>query len=235
MKKVLLFFVVIITVLTFFTINTYAVALPLNVTQSDTKINPGDEVTLTLNFGTELATYTFYFNYDPTKLEYVSTNGGRANAADGSAIVSYTDTTVGEELKESMTITFRAQSDIKETTTANISIVADGLGTASAEVYDDILTPIVKTITIEPEVVPTPTPTPTPKPTATPTPTPKPTATPTPTSTPTPIENAIVPNETETVKEQPKELPKTGINLYATAFILILILGASYIYLSKKK
>lgn len=157
MKKIAILFTIFVSIVVFTSINTFAASLSsLNITQNQTTIKPGEQVTLTVNFGTKLGSYTFDFAYDKSKLEYVSATGGEVNDNGTRVRVYYFDSTGGSNPRENMTITFKARTTISSATTDQIKVTAEGLANADASVqYDDITTATSKTVTIEPEVTTT--------------------------------------------------------------------------------
>lgn len=216
-KRAILFFCLIAFLFSLTGINTYAASLTnFDVSTNKTTIKPGDEITVKVNFGTKLGSYTLDFAYDNTIFDYVSTTGGEANDTKSKVRVAYYDSTGGSNPKESMSITFKAKSTIDTTKTAKISITAEGLANSDAsEQYDDITQAIEKTITIEPE------------------------------KTETKTEEQTKTNENKTTEidkiaktdetKKPSVLPKTGANMYLIAGIVIIILTGSLVFLSKKE
>lgn len=155
-KKIIAFIMILLLVIFLFSTKIYAASIPLesiDVTTSESTITAGDEVTITIDFGVGLGAYTFDIAYDDI-FEYVSTNGGTEND-DGSKVrVSFYDSSGGTNPNSSMTITFRAKSDIETTTTGKFSITSEGMANNDAsQEYDDITTPIEKEVTVEPKVV----------------------------------------------------------------------------------
>ena len=252
-------FTVAIFTVTVFTGESYAAALnSINVQTDKTTIRPGEQVTVTINFGASLGAYTFDIAYDNAIFEYVTSEGGTANDTTQKVRVTYYDTTGGNNPRTNMSVTFRAKSELTTSNPTNFAVTAEGLANADATViYDDITTPITINVTVEPLTQPTPTATPTQSaPTATPTqqaptatPTQSvPTATPTqqaPTATPTQAILTATPTQTETSlpgetieqpkQEEPEELPKTGKNIYIPIAIIIIALTSLLIYFNKRK
>ena len=156
-KKVLS--VIAIVALLFCTLqfNVYAASVPLNsvtVDVSKEKIAPGEKVTVTINFGTELGAYTFDVAYDNNIFEYVSSEGGTEND-DGTRVrVTFYDSTGGTNPRSNMSVTFKAKDSIVATNPTDFSITAEGLANNDAsQEYDDITTPIKKNVTVEPNYV----------------------------------------------------------------------------------
>lgn len=214
MKKIISVIAILFAILIIFMSNVYAATLDSLTVQTDkTTLKPGEEVKVTVTFGQTLGAYTFNFAYDSNVFEYVSVDGGTANNTGNTVKVAFFDSTGGTNPRSNMSIIFRAKTGITGLTPTSINVTAEGLANADASVtYDDITTPIVKNITVEPEQVTTP-------------PTNSEEVNP-PEQTPSEPETS----ETETKEEQkPAELPKTGINLYmpiiaTISAILILII-----------
>ena len=154
----------IISIITIFAIaifalqmNSYAASVPLNsvtVDVSKEKIAPGEEVKVTINFGTPLGAYTFDVAYDNHIFDFVSAEGGTENDNGTRVRVTYYDATGGSNPRENMSVTFRAKADIVSTNPTDFSVTAEGLANNDAsQQYDDITTPITKNVTVEPNYV----------------------------------------------------------------------------------
>lgn len=114
-------------------------------------VNPGQEVTLNINFGKDLGSYTFDIAYDNNLLEYVNVEGGTPSDNGTRVRVAFYDSTGGTNPRNNMKITFRAKTGITTSNPTELSVTAEGLANNDAsEQYDDITTPIVKNITVEP-------------------------------------------------------------------------------------
>lgn len=156
MKKIISIFTIItLLLLIIFTGNTYAATLDtLDIQINKTIVRPGEEVTITMQFGQNLGAYTFDVRYDNNIFEYVSAEGGTANATTNKVRVTFYDTTGGTNPRTNMSVTFRAKSDITTSNPTEFTVTAEGLANADASVtFDDISTPIVKNVTVEPEYV----------------------------------------------------------------------------------
>ena len=118
------------------------------------KIAPGEEVTVNINFGTDLGAYTFDVAYDNSIFEYVSAEGGTPND-DGTRVrVTFYDSSGGTNPRTNMSVTFKAKDDITSTNPTDFSITAEGLANNDAsQEYDDITSPIKKNVTVEPNYV----------------------------------------------------------------------------------
>lgn len=156
-KKILS--VIAILSLLFFTLqfNVYAASVPLGsvtVDVSKDTIAPGEEVTVTINFGTDLGAYTFDVAYDNNLFEYVRSEGGTENDNGTRVRVTFYDSSGGSSPRTSMSVTFKAKDNIVTTNPTNFSITAEGLANADAsQEYDDITSAIEKAVTVEPNYV----------------------------------------------------------------------------------
>ena len=118
------------------------------------KVLPGEEVTVNINFGTELGAYTFDVAYDNSIFEYVSSEGGTPNDNGTRVRVTYYDSAGGTNPRSNMSVTFKAKADITSTNPTDFSVTAEGLANNDAsQEYDDITTPIKKDVTVEPNYV----------------------------------------------------------------------------------
>lgn len=156
MKKIIsIIATLIIFSLLIFTGNVYAASLDsLTVDTDKTTIRPGSEVEVNIQFGEQLGAYTFDIAYDNNIFEYVSVDGGTANDTTDKVRVTFYDTTGGSSPRTNMSVTFRAKSDITTSNPTEFTVTAEGLANADASVtYDDITTPIVKNVTVEPEYI----------------------------------------------------------------------------------
>lgn len=154
MKKILSIIMVIAILSTCLFMGKVEAATPLNsVTLDTTKetVHPGETVTLTINFGTDLGAYTFDIAYDNNLLEYVSAEGGTPSDNGTRVRVTFYDSTGGTAPRTNMSITFKAKEGIITSNPTDLSVTAEGLANADASVqYDDIGVPIVKNIVVEP-------------------------------------------------------------------------------------
>ena len=126
----------------------------IDVQTDKTTVRPGEEVKVTIQFGQDLGAYTFNISYDNSIFDYVSAEGGTANNTTDKVIVAYHDTTGGTNPRTNMSVTFKAKENITTSNPTEFTITGEGLANADASVtYDDITTPIVKNVTVEPEYV----------------------------------------------------------------------------------
>lgn len=138
-----------------FSINIYAASLDtINITTDKQTVHPGDTVTVNVAFGTDLGAYTVDVAYDNNLLEFVSAEGGTENDNGTRVRVYFYDQTGGSSPRNNMSVTFRAKQDILTSNPTDLSITAEGLANPDASVtYDDITTPIVKNIIVEPAYI----------------------------------------------------------------------------------
>ena len=157
MKKLLSFIIIFALVLFLFQINVYASSVPLGsvtVNLSQEKIAPGETVKVNIEFGQELGAYTFDVAYDNNIFEYVSSEGGTENDNGSRVRVTYYDSSGGSNPRSNMSVTFKAKSDLVTTNPSDFSVTAEGLANSDAsQDYDDITSPIKKSITVEPKYV----------------------------------------------------------------------------------
>ena len=154
-KKILSVLVILAFLFFTFQISSNAASIPLNsldVSVSETKIRPGENVTVTINFGTDLGAYTFDVAYDNNIFEYVSSEGGTEND-DGTRVrVTFYDSSGGSSPRTNMSVTFKAKDSIVTTNPTDFSVTGEGLANADAsQEYDDITTPVKKNVTVEPD------------------------------------------------------------------------------------
>ena len=132
----------------------YADALQ-NVTVNIDKstVHPGEEVKVDVNFGQDMGSYTVDVAYDNNLLEYVSADGGTADD-NGTRIRVYFFDSAGEtNPRSTMSVVFKAK-DVTTSNPTDFSITAEGLANPDASItYDDITTPIDKSVIVEPQYV----------------------------------------------------------------------------------
>ncbi len=154
MKKIISLIVILSIIIAFFlTGTTLAASLDtLTVDVDKTTIRPGEDVILTINFGKDLGSYTFDIAYDNDIFEYKSVVGGTEHKSTDKVRVVFHDDTGGANPRQNMSITFTAKADITTSNPTELTVTAEGLANPDASItYDDIGTPIVKNITVEPE------------------------------------------------------------------------------------
>ena len=98
--------------------------------------------------------YTFDVAYDNSIFEYVRSEGGTENDNGTRVRVTYYDAAGGTNPRTNMSVTFKAKGDIVSTNPTDFSVTAEGLANKDAsQEYDDITTPIKKSVTVEPNYV----------------------------------------------------------------------------------
>lgn len=156
MQKIIRIFILMMLV-SLLVMTSFVYAASLDAIKIDTNkeiVRPGEEVTLTINFGQSLGTYTFDIAYDNQIFEYVSAEGGTPNNLGDKVKVVFHDSSGGSNPRENMSITFKAKDGITTSNPTEFSITADGLANHDASVtYDDITVPIIKNVTVEPQYV----------------------------------------------------------------------------------
>lgn len=156
MKKIISIFIVIVilSMITFIPTSKAAALDTIDVRTSKTTVRPGEEVMLNIDFGQNLGAYTFDIDYDNDIFDYVSVDGGTANAVNDKVKVTFYDQTGGTNPRSSMSATFKAKADITTSNPTEFTLTAEGLANPDASVqFDDITVPIVKNLTVEPEYV----------------------------------------------------------------------------------
>ncbi len=156
MKKIVnIISIFLVLFLLIFSINSNAASLnAINITADKQIVHPGETIKVNISFGTSLGSYTFDVAYDNNLLEYVSVEGGTANDNGTRIRVYFYDETGGSSPRTSMSVTFKAKQGITTSNPTDLSITAEGLANPDASVtYDDIGTPIVKNIIVEPKYV----------------------------------------------------------------------------------
>lgn len=132
-----------------------AVSLDTIDVQTDkTTVRPGENVKVTIEFGTALGAYTFDVSYDKNIFDYVSAEGGTPNNTGDKVKVVYHDPTGGTNPRTNMSVIFKAKADITTSNPTEFTVTGEGLSNADASVtYDDITSPIIKNVTVEPAYV----------------------------------------------------------------------------------
>lgn len=135
-----------------FSIKIYAATLDtLNIETTKQTVHPGENVTVNIGFGKSLGSYTVDIAYDNHLLEYVSSEGGTTNDTGTKVRVYYFDQTGGSSPRNNMSVTFKAKEGITTSNPTEFSITLEGLANPDASItYDDITTPIIKDIIVEP-------------------------------------------------------------------------------------
>ncbi len=154
MKKIIssIILLMIATIL-MFSVKSYAVLLDKVDVQIDKQtVRPGENVTVRINFGESLGAYTASIAYDNKLFKYVDSEGGTANDTSDKVKVVYFDQTGGNEPRNTMSVTFMANSTITTSNPTEFTVTLEGMANNDASItFDDITTPIIKNIIVEPE------------------------------------------------------------------------------------
>ena len=154
-KTISIITIMMLLVMTILTGKVFADSLDtIEINTDKTTVKPGEELKVTVEFGKKLGAYTFDFAYDNKIFSYVTAEGGTANDLTDKVRVTYYDSTGGTNPRENMSIIFKAKDNITTSNPTEITVTAEGLSNEDASItYDDITTPIVKNITVEPQYV----------------------------------------------------------------------------------
>lgn len=126
----------------------------INVETDKQIVRPGENVQVKVGFSENMGTYTVKIAYDNNIFEYVSVDGGTANDTTDKVNVVFHDQTGGTSPRNNMSVTFKAKENITTSNPTEFTITAEGLANSDgSDVYEDMLTPIVKNVTVEPEYV----------------------------------------------------------------------------------
>ncbi len=154
-KTISIITIMMLLVMTILTGKVFADSLDtIEINIDKTTVKPGEGLKVTVEFGKKLGAYTFDFAYDNKIFSYVTAEGGTANDLTDKVRVTYYDSTGGTNPRENMSIIFKAKDDITTSNPTEITVTAEGLSNEDASItYDDITSPIVKNITVEPQYV----------------------------------------------------------------------------------
>lgn len=152
-EKVRIFSIIIFLVMFIFIQDTYAVSLnAIDVQTSKTIVRPGEEVTVLVEFGEALSSYTVKIAYDDNIFDYVSSEGGTAVNTFDKIIISYGDTDIPVDARSRVSVTFRAKSSLTTTNPTDFVVTADNLKNVDGSItYDPITTGVTNNLTVEPE------------------------------------------------------------------------------------
>ena len=158
MKKIsfiLFILVFVFSILFFQTGSAFAATLDnVQVNVSKNKIAPGEQVTVSIDFGKALGAYTANIAYDNAIFDYVSSESGTHDDNGTRVKLVYYDSTGGTNPRTNATVTFKAKDSIITSNPTNFAITLEGLANSDAsETYDDITTPIEKDVLVEPNYV----------------------------------------------------------------------------------
>lgn len=135
-------------------VSIYAATLnDVDVTTSKQTVHPGENVSVHVDFKTELGAYIVNVAYDNNLLDYVSAEGGTATD-DGTRVklVYYYNAGSGESPRTTASVTFKAKDNILTSNPTDLSVTLESMASPDASTrYDDMTTPIVKNIVVEPD------------------------------------------------------------------------------------
>lgn len=186
----------------------------VKVTTMKDKILPGEEAAVTIDFGTDLGSYTVDVTYDSNLFDYVSAEGGTASDNGTRVRVYYFDQSGGSNPRTSVSVTFKAKTGLTTQNPTSFRVTAEGLASVENNVtttYNDITTAIVKNVTVGPE----------------------------PTTQPNTTNNNETTATTTTTNQQtntttPTTMPKTGGTVYTVVATIITALIVAYVLLQKR-
>ena len=153
MKKIVSIVTILaVLLLSIFSINAYADTLDtIDITTSKTTVHPGEEITINIDFGQDMGSYTADIAYDNNLLEFVSAEGGTENDNGTRIRVYFFDSSGGSNPRRTMSVTFKAKEEIITSNPTQLSVTFEGLANPDASVnYDDIAIPVTKDIIVEP-------------------------------------------------------------------------------------
>lgn len=158
MKKIISIITILtLTILLILSGNIYAEKQPNEITVDvdKTTVRPGETVKVTVSFEKQLGAYTFDIKYDNNIFDYQSVEGGEPNDNQERVRVVYYDSTGGTSSRSNMSVTFKAKEEITTSNPTGFKVSSSGLSTSDTSTeYEDIATPIEKTVLVEPEYVP---------------------------------------------------------------------------------
>ena len=154
-KAISIVTIIAVLLLSIFSTGVYADTLDtINITTDKATVHPGENITINIDFGQNMGSYTADIAYDNNLLEFVSAEGGTENDNGTRIRVYFFDSAGGTNPRRTMSVTFRAKEDIITSNPTQLSVTFEGLANPDASVtYDDITTPITKNVTVEPEYV----------------------------------------------------------------------------------
>lgn len=128
----------------------------VTIDTNKTTVHPGEQVKLTVKFGKALSAYTFKIAYDRNLFSFVSVDDSEVNTNDtqDKLIAEFHDSKGGANPRSSVSINFKAKSDIVTSNPTELTVVGEGFASVengTTVTYDDITVPMVKNITVEPD------------------------------------------------------------------------------------
>ena len=151
-KAISIVTIIAVLLLSIFSTGVYADTLDtINITTDKATVHPGENITINIDFGQDMGSYTADIAYDNNLLEFVSAEGGTENDNGTRIRVYFFDSAGGTNPRRTMSVTFRAKEDIITSNPTQLSVTFEGLANPDASVtYDDITTPVIKDVIVEP-------------------------------------------------------------------------------------
>lgn len=157
MKKIFCIFTALIlffSIISITTISSAATLDTIDVDLSKEKVAPGEEVSVIVNFGQQMGSYTVTVNYDTDIFDYIGSESGADNSVDGEAIVTYHYVANGSESpRTSEKLTFKANSELTSSNPTDLTVTITGLANPDAVSYQDPDDSYIKDVLVEPNYV----------------------------------------------------------------------------------
>ena len=122
----------------------------LNITLNKTVVYPGEEVTITIDFGKSLGSFDIDIDFDDALFDFVSASRGATSISGSILSISFFDT-VNPATTE--TVTFIAKPGITTSNPTEFLITLTGMANPTDTIRYNDTTPIVKDILVEPPYV----------------------------------------------------------------------------------
>ena len=153
MKKIIRLFIIVCIFLLFeffFKMSSFADSLnTISVRTDKTIIRPGENVSIIIEFGQNLGSYSFNVQYDNNLFEFLSADGGIANNSLNNVDITYNDATNPRNV---LNVVFKAKNGITTSNPTDFLITAENLFNSNlSNSFDSIRVPIIKNVTVEPE------------------------------------------------------------------------------------
>jgi len=122
----------------------------LDITLSKDVVNPGEDVTININFGKLLGSYDINIDFDDALFDYKSTSTGTAGVSGSMVSISFFDT-LNPATAEN--VTFTAKSGITTSNPTQFLITLTGMANPDDTVRFNDTVPIIKDVVVEPAYV----------------------------------------------------------------------------------
>jgi len=137
-----------------FPLHVNAATIVPKVTLDKTVVNPGQNITVTVDFGQLMGSYDLYIKFDTSLVQYASITDNNstgkpiavAHVSGNEVLVSFADTS---NPSSTVSVTFTAKT-VTTSNPTNFSITADGMATPAAVSFDPITTPMIAYFVVEP-------------------------------------------------------------------------------------